>query len=307
MEKIIDMHAHLGDILYPGGGSLIFKKGLKKRAIIDIVSISEFFDHRFADDAGPGYYGGYLHKLELKSSMARNAIGSEENFIRSMDEAGITQSVSLPVPPNVNFADIKKVADRNSRVIPFTGYDFSMGGNAEKILRNDVAQGARGLKLHPILQREKTTSTKTFEVVEAFAQFDFPILLHTGICYYYCAHEDKTTREVPEYGKCEDFIKLVKSFPKVKFIAGHACIWEWHWLKETMARLKNIYVDITFRGPRKVKELIDVMGPDRVLFASDWPWGNRKPAVRILEKACQFDKSIMKRVFYENAEELLKL
>ena len=30
MEKIIDMHAHLGDICYPNGGTLIEKTGIKK-------------------------------------------------------------------------------------------------------------------------------------------------------------------------------------------------------------------------------------------------------------------------------------
>jgi len=30
MEKIIDMHSHLGDICYPNGGALIEKKGIKK-------------------------------------------------------------------------------------------------------------------------------------------------------------------------------------------------------------------------------------------------------------------------------------
>lgn len=307
MERIIDMHAHLGDILYPGGGSLINKKKIKKKAIIDIVTISELFNHRFADDTGPEYFGSYIHRLEIKSSMARNAAGTEENFIRSMDEAGIGHSVSLPVPPNVNFSDIKVIADRNRRVIPFTGFDFTNPNNVEETLNIDIAQGARGLKLHPILQREPLTSKKTFEVVEVFAPFNFPILVHTGICYYYTSPEDKMIREMPEFGKCEDFITLVKAFPKVKFIAGHAGLMEWPLLKENASRLKNLIVDITFRGPQKVKELIDVMGPDRVVFASDWPWGNRKPAVRIVEKACSGDVSIKRRIYYENAAELLKL
>jgi len=30
MDHIIDIHAHLGDICYPGGGKLIKKKGVKK-------------------------------------------------------------------------------------------------------------------------------------------------------------------------------------------------------------------------------------------------------------------------------------
>ena len=37
MDRIIDVHAHLGDILYPGGGELIEKKGVRKKVIFDTV------------------------------------------------------------------------------------------------------------------------------------------------------------------------------------------------------------------------------------------------------------------------------
>ena len=49
MEKIIDIHAHLGDICYPNGGALIEKKGIKKKRMFDIASLSERINHRFDD------------------------------------------------------------------------------------------------------------------------------------------------------------------------------------------------------------------------------------------------------------------
>ena len=42
---IIDSHGHLGNILYPGGGELIFKKGVKKRFVFDIATLSEWQLH----------------------------------------------------------------------------------------------------------------------------------------------------------------------------------------------------------------------------------------------------------------------
>ena len=55
MEPIIDIHAHLGEILYPGGGELIGRAGVKKHHWFDLVSISEWSLHRFAAD--DTYYG----------------------------------------------------------------------------------------------------------------------------------------------------------------------------------------------------------------------------------------------------------
>jgi predicted TIM-barrel fold metal-dependent hydrolase len=41
------------------------------------------------------------------------------------------------------------------------------------------------------------------------------------------------------------------------------------------------------------------------MFASDWPFGNRPPAFRIIKKACRGDKALERRIFYENAADLL--
>lgn len=38
---IIDAHTHLGDILYAGGGQLIYRKGIRKKAGFDLISLSE--------------------------------------------------------------------------------------------------------------------------------------------------------------------------------------------------------------------------------------------------------------------------
>jgi predicted TIM-barrel fold metal-dependent hydrolase len=51
--------------------------------------------------------------------------------------------------------------------------------------------------------------------------------------------------------------------------------------------------------------LISTFGPDRVLFGSDWPFGNRPPAVEIVKRACRGDKGLERRIFFENAAELL--
>jgi hypothetical protein len=51
--------------------------------------------------------------------------------------------------------------------------------------------------------------------------------------------------------------------------------------------------------------LLSVFGQERVMYASDWPYGNQKPAVKIIKKACCGDKSLERRIFYENAAILL--
>ena len=305
MEPIIDIHAHLGDILYPEGGALIGKASVKKRHWFDLVSISERFLHRLAAD--DSYYGTQMHRLEIKSNLKRNFTGSLENFLGSMHQSGISHSVALPIVPNVSFSDLQPEADNHPAIIPFTGVDFTREYDVEAALKNDVQAGAKGMKLHPILQREMLTSRRTHEAVEAFAPHGLPILIHTGVCYYYIDETDKQQREKPEYGDVQDAIKLAQSFPNVSFVFGHAGLFQWPELRQAISSLKNVWLDSSFKSPKGVGELIQAAGAEKVLFGSDWPWGNRAPALKILNKACRGDDHLERRILFENAAQLLNL
>jgi len=309
MDSIIDIHAHLGDICYPGGGKLIEKKGVKKNLLFDTSCLTEFLLFRGADSVNPESFlkmDNWLYKRSVKETMERNLAGTRENFIRSMARAGVNYSVSLPVPPYVTFADLKAAADKDSSILPFTGIDFTREYDVEVELAEDVKAGAKGMKLHPIIQGEKLTSKKTFEGVEAFAPHHLPVLMHTGITPYY-PDRNNTLTEQPLYGSIHYARDIVKAFSNVNFIIGHGGLFQKQDANEMLNDFKNVWVDTTFCSPERTREYFKIYGPDRVLFGSDWPWGNRRPAVRSLKKACLGDKSLEKRIFYENASELMQL
>jgi len=306
---IIDIHAHLGDILYPGGGELIEKKGIRKKVVFDTATLTEVFSFRGSDTIDVDSFvnmDNWFYEKSVKDTMQRNFAGTRENFRKSMDRAGVNLSVSLPVPPYVNFSDLKSAADKDPDILPFTGIDFTREYDVQAQLATDVKDGAKGMKLHPILQGEKLTSKRTFEGVEAFAPHSLPILLHTGKSPYY---PDKKNRlmEQPSYGDIHYVREITKAFPKVNFIAGHGGLFQKQESMDMLGSLKNVWVDTTFRSPNIIREYFRVYGPERVLFGSDWPWGNRRPAVRILKKACKGDKALEKRIFFENAAELMNL
>jgi len=248
-----------------------------------------------------------LHRLEIKTELKRNSTASLENFLGSMQQSGISHSVALPIAPNVSFSDLQPEAEKYPAIIPFTSVDFTREYDVEAALRNDVEAGAKGMKLHPILQREKLTSQRTHEAVEAFAPHGLPILIHTGVCYYYLDETDKQQREKPGYGDLQDAIKLAQSFPNVSFIFGHAGMNQWQRFSQVISNLKNVWLDGTFKSPKGVKDLIQKAGAEKVLFGSDWPWGYRTPALKILNKACKGDFHLERRILFENAAQLLNL
>jgi hypothetical protein len=299
---IIDSHGHLGNILYPGGGELIFRKGVKKRFVIDLATLAE----RQLYKSMPDIVFRLLLDQFARGERARNETATLENLRKSMDGAGVEKMVCLPLPPYVTFADLKRAAEIDPGVIPFTGVDFTRECDVAAALRADVAAGAKGLKLHPILQKEPLNSRRTFEAVEAFAEHGLPVLFHAGVSSYYLGKE-KATNQVMSYGEIRYARDLVAAFPKVNFIAGHAGLFQ---VKDTMAMLggfSNVYVDHTFQPPVHIRRLIEVFGPERVLYGSDWPWGNHGPAIRSLREACKGDKALESLIFRENAVRVLGL
>ncbi|UCE87724.1 MAG: amidohydrolase, partial [Deltaproteobacteria bacterium] len=191
------------------------------------------------------------------------------------------------------------------RIIPFTGVDYAVDSDPGSALAADVAAGARGLKLHPIIQKVPLTSESTRAAVEAFAVHDLPILFHCGISSYYLGAE--RDREEPRYGCVAHAVELVRAFPRVPFIAGHAGLFEVRAVMGRLAGFPNVWVDTSFQSVARVRQLIAAFGPERVLFASDWPYGNRPPALEIARRACRGDRGIERRILFDNAAELLRI
>ncbi|MDH3214604.1 MAG: amidohydrolase [Myxococcales bacterium] len=304
MDDIIDVHGHLGDILYPGGGRLIDRRGVTRQPVFDPTARSEAMLHR--DPLGLGKLGYTLFARAItRAERARNATATLENFRRSLDEARIRHAVCLPVPPHVTFADLRRAADEDPSVVPFTGVDYTREGDPGAEFAEHVRAGARGLKLHPIIQKVPLTSPATRAAVEAFAPHELPVLFHCGISSYYLGSE--RSRQEPRYGAIHYAARLVRDFPGVRFIAAHSGLFEVKQVMQQLGGLSNVWVDTSFQSVARVRQLIGVFGRERVLFASDWPYGNRPPALEIVRRVCGGDRGLERRILFENAAELLRI
>jgi hypothetical protein len=307
MEPIIDAHGHLGDILYPNGGELIGRRGVEKEPVFDPASLAERRLHR-----GPPRLARIAYRLLsrqiTRGERARNATATLENFAGSLDEARISHAVCLPIPPHLCFRDLARAREKDARIVPFTGVDYTRSENGafpdpSAAMAADVAAGARGLKLHPIIQKVPLTSPETRAALEAFAPHGLPVLFHSGISSYYLGAERE--KEEPRYGAIHYAAELVRDFPGVRFIAGHSGLLQVDQVMTLLAPFRNVFVDTSFQSPERVRELVAAFGAERVLYASDWPYGNRPPALAIVREACRGDRGLERRIVFENAAELL--
>jgi hypothetical protein len=220
-----------------------------------------------------------------------------------MDEAGVNYTACMPIAPYVTFEDLEQACEMDKRVLPFTTVDFSAMKNIPKKLAEDVRRGALGLKLHPIIQSIPLNDARVMEALQAFAPLKKPVLTHAGVSNYY--HWKERARNVPEFGKIKYIEAMVRSFPGISFIIGHSGLFQWADVIRKLQGCRNVWMDTSFQSPHKIRKLIRTFGADKVMYASDWPYGNRPPAIRTVRLACRDDKKLEERILGGNAKELL--
>ena len=85
---IIDIHTHLGDILAPNGGDLIFRKGVRKQRVLDLVTVAEWGLYN-TNPVSEWVLTTLFEDLVTKACRARNLTATLENCRLSMDQNGV--------------------------------------------------------------------------------------------------------------------------------------------------------------------------------------------------------------------------
>ena len=319
--KRIDVHTHLGDILY--GRNIIHKQHQGLELTYYERYLQEREDHFLRKTF---HYPGDPFELETwkqnnpipeEEKALEEAVGVEEaftnrNFSASLAEMQKTMARNqidgcavMPVLPHVGFEDIKAASLMDPRIIPFTSIDFSLSEEeAGKKLLEDVKAGARGLKIHPVIQKVNLGDPRIEKILEIWAESGLPMLPHIGVAQYY--PPDKTDRNAPENGEIEPFLALTEKFPESRFIAGHGGNESWEKLMDTCVDRKNVYIDTSMATPRSIQCFLKEWGSERMLFASDWPWLRQEVAVALIEQEVEREKD-KENIYSKNACALLKL
>lgn len=308
-QRIIDFHTHLGDIFHEN-------KNITFKAPPQFPRYADPFAE-LADD-------GYDRPLVVEDQQAQNVLidagqlrtwqyGGLEATQRMLDETGMDYIVSLPVLPNTSFEEALAASKLEPRLIPFTSADFTLPiEQMQRKLCRDIARGARGLKLHPILQNVTLTDERTFAAVEVFGKMGLPVTAHCGINDYY--KPDSPYRELApkEYGELHYMLDLIARYPDYVLIPAHAggdCGWEYEELAEAVRAhgWKNVYTDTSFKNAGVMRELVELFGEDRILFATDYPFDGAVGSIAQCREAFGDDPVLLDKVFYRNAARILHL
>jgi predicted TIM-barrel fold metal-dependent hydrolase len=204
---------------------------------------------------------------------------SLEQHLRMMDEAGVSGAIVFalnepdrePAYRAPNDRVLGWAAEAPDRLFPFArlSLDEDPLGEAERCL----ALGARGIKLHPRAQAFRVNDP-LLEVVFALAdERRLPVLIHAG-------------RGLPP-GMPLELGHVAERHPNASLILAHAAIVAQAGIGELARNVENIFFDSSTWAPLDQLNLLSLVPPEQILWASDIPYGEPLPALNVFVRAAR--------------------
>lgn len=239
-------------------------------------------------------YAGTLP--ELKDAMARGGIAAAVMVnltpVPEMRDAALARLVASPGEGERREAEARVDEDLRGRLvrrnrwtlqaaaadpalIPFVGLDPSVmaPGALRDELEACVEAGARGVKLHPIVQRLHPGTTALWPVYELCQDLGLPVLFHAGFL---------GRSEWNAFARPEAFHDVLEAFPGLRVVLAHLGRGHFDEAIALADRFPRVAFDtgaavtaaaVPWRlGDEEAVALIRRLGVERVCFGSDYPW-----------------------------------
>jgi predicted TIM-barrel fold metal-dependent hydrolase len=199
-------------------------------------------------------------------------VGVYDDLIRGMEKYGISRCnmFCLDEPdrhPGFQAGNYRTLAfaERSSgKLIPFVRLDLSEDPIGEATRCLDL--GARGIKLHPRAQKFLLNDERLSPIFELAAERNVPVLIHGG-------------RGLPPIA--DDLARVVDKYPKAQLIVAHAGIADMAALADRLGGKAGVFFDTSVWSPLDLLGLYRLVGPEQVVYASDYPYGQQPASLLI--------------------------
>ncbi|MCK9565007.1 MAG: amidohydrolase family protein [Methanothrix sp.] len=245
-----------------------------------------------------------LPAAKRKLKVAVPGTGAPEDLRRMMQEAGVAGSVLLPLAKGM-----EDVSSLNDWVLSVSGdKELTAFGAVHPFMQNLEAEldrlaswGIKGVKMMPLLQEVYPDDHRCEGLYEALIERKMILVAHAG----------KDPLDRPEvFGTPERFGRTVECYPDLRLVLAHlGGLRMWDDVRRYLLPAgKNVYFDTAYvsfyMGPEEMGELIRDIGPERVIFGSDYPWEEPGRAADIIKGLglCAAEENA---VLFKNAATLL--
>ena len=105
-------------------------------------------------------------------------------------------------------------------------------------------------------------------------------------------------------------VECARRHPEINFVAAHCggtAAGNIERLAKLSQGLDNVYADTSFRSHEDIELMIELLGREKIMFGTDYPFGSYKRQVEQVMIATEGDPELRKLVFFENANRLLHI
>jgi uncharacterized protein len=301
---IVDFHTHLGfffmvapPIEYGRRTTQVKHNFPERRAQVDLDVYSGVNLARIRRN---GVFSDYVRSVFTNSGP--NATYTVPNLLSEMDRMGVEKSVVLALDlafgSNITDAYLD-CCSGSDRLVVFSGVN-PFGRDPEKKIDDSIERGALGLKVHPYAHQAPPDHPKVMKMLKYWNRTGLPVLFHT-------AFNGLEPSFLRRFASMEFYEKPIRSFPETIFVLGHAGM---NYYDEAIRLAKtydNVWLEIDGQPPQHIRKIVDELGPDRILFGTDWPF---YPIVLPLAKtlvATEGDPDTRRKILSGNAFRLLDM
>jgi predicted TIM-barrel fold metal-dependent hydrolase len=202
-----------------------------------------------------------------------------------------------------------EAAAEHPRLIPFIAVDpvaMDPPATIEHVRRMHRDHGAKGIKIHPVLQGLDPTDRAWWPVFETCAELGLIVLSHSGPARPGGISAEPTA-----------FASLVGHLPGLSLVLAHAGGGAWRSTPQAANELPGVWFDVceiiertgSTVGPTldELGALIATIGPERVIFGSDFPWYEPAHSLEVLRSLPGLTSHEIDAVAGGNAARLLGL
>lgn len=274
----IDFHAHLGFNLLFAPDFDLLKKTENIHYLLDCdrgtppctLDLDTYINSAFDEQRHEELEHEFIAQLTWGSEAATTH--TIPNLAAELDEVRFAQAAILPIDaglpfrdnPTARWMDAIARSGHSDRFIPFASVHPRDSDKREK-LREFAAAGARGVKLHPEMQRFFPDDDGAMEIYEECGRLGLPIIFH-------CGRSGIEPERIRPYPLPRWFAAPALTFPKVQFVLGHAGARDGDEAIALAKRFDNVWLEITGQGVTMLDRMMREVGSERLLFGSDWPF-----------------------------------
>lgn len=303
-ERAIDFHAHLG---------MSFLFGKRLNLFLKTPRVDYFFPERgmqidldiYSALCIPPERGKKIAFEFVRTAVDTSGFVSTQtvpNILEDMDRMRISHSVILALDYPWGLSKISenfmRYLKHEPRLICYPCVHPYATRPAEKAAKF-IQEGAAGFKMHPQQLMYRANNPRLRKILEVCQAKRVPVLFHSG-------HSPVAPKWQSDWPLIKYFAEPVRDFPNLIFIFGHSGIEEYDKVIELGKKHDNVYMETSGQPPRRIREMVNGIGVERVLYGSDWPFYSFEMPMAKALIATEGNTEWREQILYKNAARLLK-